>query len=600
MHKALFAAIIAFGGLQGLPGQGVLGGRVLREGTSSPIASAQVSLTRFSPELPLTNATRNAVGNVAFSLQNPRTQNPNFLKGLVSTTALQLGVSEELFKPVYTASMMTDDSGTFRFTELVPGRYVLTIAREDYFGDDAETGNTTIVRIITIESGVQPAALDLRLVKGGSISGRIRNPLGQPGTNLIVNGYRPFYVDGVLSWASVSGIVTDERGEFRLSPLLPGPYLVAVGPPPRTSNPNLKWEDSWARTFYPGRDHPLAAVPVTLDFGQETGAINIDILKVDPVRTFTISGIAINPLPFLTPNSTTGVVDRSVGSFYLIPREPLVIFEYLTPIPIDNSIHAGSRPNGEFEIRDVKPGAYDLYAASSDSTGRLFVGHTSVEVLDGDVARLSIAISPGGTLETRVIIEDSPDPPIRLDSLQLEITNTGTTPVSIPTGQTLDAAGRLVIQNFPESHYRLSLRGLPTNAYISDIQQSGRSVYDEGIVTGPQLASVRISVKTDSAFLTGSVERSGKGVPKATVVLVPPATRRKNPQLFRTATTNEEGEFSVRGLMPGIYTILAFRSLPPGEPWLNETFLAPFLQRGKELGINARSNVPVRLELITN
>jgi hypothetical protein len=353
---------------------------------------------------------------------------------------------------------------------------------------------------------------------------------------------------------------------------------------------------------FPGSDYPLATVPVTVDFGQEARAINIDIVKVDPIRTYTISGIAINPLSSLRPNSTTGIVDRSVENFYLRPRETSLIFEYsiASMIPIRNAIPAGSRPNGEFEIRNVKPGSYDLYAAHMDSTGSLFVGRTPVDVRDGDVARLSIAISPGGTLETQVVIEDSADPPIRLDSLQLEISKTGTTPVSIPSGQKFDGAGRVVLQNFPESHYRFSLRGLPTNAYIADIQQSGRSIYDEGIVVGPQLQSVRISVKTDTGAVTGSVERSGKRVPKATVVLVPPATRRKNPQLFRTTTTNEEGEFSVRGVMPGIYTILAFRSLPPGEPWLNEPFLAPFLQRAQELRIDARSTVPVRLELIAN
>jgi hypothetical protein len=157
-----------------------------------------------------------------------------------------------------------------------------------------------------------------------------------------------------------------------------------------------------------------------------------------------------------------------------------------------------------------------------------------------------------------------------------------------------------VFLNFPEAHYRFSLEGLPTDAYIADIQQSGRSVYDEGIVVRPQLEPVRISVKTDSGAVTGSVEKSGKGVPKATVILVPPATRRKNPQLFRTVTTGEEGRFSVRGVMPGVYRILALRSLPPGEPWLNEAFLAPFLQRAQELRIDARSTVPVRLELIAN
>jgi hypothetical protein len=184
MHKGLLAAIIAFGSLQGLPGQTVLAGRVLREGTSSPIASAQVSLTRFSLDLPLTEATRNSVGNVAFSLQNSRTQNPNFLKGLLTGAAIALGVSEELLKPVYTASTVTDDSGSFKFAELEPGRYVLAIGREGYFADKGEAGDTTLVRIITIEPGTQPSALDVLMVEGGSISGRIRNPLGQPGTTL--------------------------------------------------------------------------------------------------------------------------------------------------------------------------------------------------------------------------------------------------------------------------------------------------------------------------------------------------------------------------------------------------------------------------------
>src|SRR5262245_1066899 len=93
MHKALLAAIIALGGLQSLPGQTILAGRVLHEGTSSPIASAHVSLTRFPPDLPLTDATRDAVGNVAASLQSPRLSSPDFLRGVVTGTAIGLGVS---------------------------------------------------------------------------------------------------------------------------------------------------------------------------------------------------------------------------------------------------------------------------------------------------------------------------------------------------------------------------------------------------------------------------------------------------------------------------------------------------------------------------
>jgi hypothetical protein len=459
-----------------------------------------------------------------------------------------------------------------------------------------------VARIITIEPGVRPPALDLFMVEGGMISGRIRDPGGNPAAKIIVGAYQPSYRDGVLSWESAGvGALTDDRGEYRLHPLRAGQYLVDVGPPPGASN--LKWEDSWARTLYPGTEDALTALPVTIKLGEEARAINIDILKTEPERTYRVSGTAINPLPSLRPNPATGAVDRSIGSFYLVSRERSLLDPDRFPTAISNAIPAGSRPNGEFEIRNVKPGAYDLYATYLDPTvGRYFISRTPVDVLDQDVKGLSIALSLGGTLETQVTTEGGAVPPLRLDSLELEFDTADTTPrtffAGLDSGQKLDAEGRITIRNFPEARYRFSLKGLPVDAYIADIRHGGRSVYDEGVVVGQQLETVQISVRTDSGAVTGSVERSGKGIQKATVILVPPATRRKNPQLFRTETTNEKGEFSVRGILPGVYKILALRSLPPGEPWLNETFLAPFLQSAQELRIEARSTVPVRLELI--
>jgi protocatechuate 3,4-dioxygenase beta subunit len=601
MHRALLAAIIALGGLQGLADRAVLAGRVLREGTLSPIESAQISLTRLHPGLPQTDAALDVAQNVAYLLQNPESSSPAYTDGFLFGASQRAGVSAELLKPLSVASAVTDESGSFRFGDLPPGRYALAVRRDGYFTPDGGARNTTMVgRIITIEPGTRPAALDVFMVEGGVISGRVRDPLGRPGNNITVTAYQPGYPDGVISWTSVMGKVTDDRGEYRLYPLRPGQYLVAAVPPPPEVNPES--QDSWARTFYPGSDYPLAAVPVTIKDGQEAHAINIDILKIAPIRTYSISGTAINPRPSLGPNPATGTVDRSFANFYLVSRAPSLLDSVSFPTQTPNAIPAGSRPNGEFEIRNVKPGAYDLYAAYLDRTvGRYFISRTPVEVLDKNVTGLSIAISPGGTLETQVVIEGNTAPPIRLDSLQLDFRTIDTTPrmiAGLNSGQAFDAAGKVVLQNFPEARYRFALRGLPTDAYIADIQQSGRSVYDEGVVVGQQLESVRISIRTDSGTVTGSVGRSGKGVTKATVILVPPAARRKNPQLFRTATTGEEGGFTMRGVIPGVYTILALQSHPSGEPWLNEAFLAPFLQRGQEVRIDARSTVPVRLELI--
>jgi hypothetical protein len=607
MEKAVLAVILALGGLQVLTGQTVLMGRVLREGTLAPIARAQISLTRLHPDLPLTEAAQDAAKRVAYFLQEPQSSSPAFLEGYIAGTGVSAGVPVELLKPLSTASTVTDESGSFTFKDLPAGRYALAVRRDGYFTADessnpGESRNPTMVgRIITIESGKRPPALDLFMIEGGVISGRIRDPLGQPATNVTVAAYQPSYWNGVLSWQSAMEKRTDDRGDYSLYPLRQGQYLVAAVP---ATEPNPQSQDSWARTFYPGSDYPLAAVPVTIRYGQDARAINIDILKIERARTYRLSGTAINPLPSLPPNPATGVVDRSLGSFYLVSRERPLLDWTAFPKEIPNAIPASSRPNGEFEIRDVKPGAYDLYATFLDRTiGRYLISRTPIDVLDQDVTGLAIAISPGGTLETQVVVDDGAVPSIRLDSLELDFRTTDTTPGAanlFNSGQKLDAAGRVVLRNLPEARYRFELRGLPAHAYIADIQQSGRSVYDEDVVVGQRLESVRISVRTDSGTVAGSVEGSGKGVPRATVILVPPATRRKNPQLFRTATTNEEGGFSMGGVMPGVYKILALRSLPPGEPWLNETFLAPFLQRAQELRIEARSTVPVRVELIAD
>jgi hypothetical protein len=356
-------------------------------------------------------------------------------------------------------------------------------------------------------------------------------------------------------------------------------------------------------TFYPGADYAPAAVGLTVKDGEEVRSIDFDIRTSD-ARTYRISGTAINPLPSVRPNPTTGIVDRSLSGFFLMPREPSPLESNAFPTQTPNAIPAGSRPNGEFEIRNVKPGVYDLYTSYLDQTiGRYFTSRTPIDVREEDVTGLSIAIAPGGTLDAQVVVEGGADPPVKVDSLRLEFRTIDTTPrlfAAFNSGRSLDATGRVVLNNMAEARYRFTLRGLPADAYVADIRQSGRSVYDEGVVIGQQPEPVRIIVRTDGGTSAGSVERSGKGVANATVVLVPPVDRRKNPHLFRSATTGEDGGFSIRGVMPGVYTILAFQSPPAGEPWLDSDFLARYFQRVRSIRIDARTVSPIRYELITD
>src|SRR4029450_27870 len=133
MRTVLLAAVLALGGQQSPADTSVLSGRVLRVGTSSPVAKPQVSLIRLHSDLPQTDAALEAAQNVASVLLRPEASTPAFVEGFLFSTASRAGVSAEILRPLSTALAETDDSGSFTFRTLLPGRYTLAVQREGYF-----------------------------------------------------------------------------------------------------------------------------------------------------------------------------------------------------------------------------------------------------------------------------------------------------------------------------------------------------------------------------------------------------------------------------------------------------------------------------------
>ena len=77
---------------------------------------------------------------------------------------------------------------------------------------------------------------------------------------------------------------------------------------------------------------------------------------------------------------------------------------------------------------------------------------------------------------------------------------------------------------------------------------------------------------------------------------MPAPDRRQNPTAFRTAISDAAGLFSVRGLLPGEYTILAWDDVEP-DVYQNPEFLKDFEYLGARATVNrgSRSVVDVRL-----
>src|SRR5262245_2799814 len=261
--------------------------------------------------------------------------------------------------PVPQLTGRTDTSGHFVFENLAPGRYRVSAQRDGYFGPPP-LGNSigappTVGTNLTIDSSQdKPAEAHLTLVQGSTLSGRVRSPEGQPLSAVQVYAYQIVYPNGHVRLNSVNSKTTDDRGEYRLFWLPPGEYVIGatlsrfnIAPGP---------QDSYARTFYPGTIDGNAATHVKVTEGSDVAGIDIDMQAGAGSK---ISGRIVTSL--VGPNGQPVPVN-----LFVVPQNGGALFDPATLIYQNQS---RNRTNGEFELRGLFPGSYDLIATMTGANG---------------------------------------------------------------------------------------------------------------------------------------------------------------------------------------------------------------------------------------
>jgi hypothetical protein len=146
---------------------------------------------------------------------------------------------------------------------------------------------------------------------------------------------------------------------------------------------------------------------------------------------------------------------------------------------------------------------------------------------------------------------------------------------------TYEPSGAFLFKNVVEGTYTLRVSPLPANGYVADVRAGGKSVFDSGIDINSQTGDVQVLVNTNGARVQGVVrDATGKPAASARVALVPPVPRRQNSQLYKSAVSDTNGNFSMGGVAPGEYKLFAWDSVPDGA-WLNSNFLEPYEGRGQ-------------------
>lgn len=148
----------------------------------------------------------------------------------------------------------TDNEGAFAFEDLPPGDYRLTGEKSGFlrtpYGARTPSSRGSL---ITITPGAEPKEALLKLIPAAVVAGRILDEDGEPLEGAIASVLLKTEASGAIRWERrTQAAPTNDRGEFRISGIPPGPVRLAIqynrpGPP----SPGRASNFSYPTTYFP-------------------------------------------------------------------------------------------------------------------------------------------------------------------------------------------------------------------------------------------------------------------------------------------------------------------------------------------------------------
>jgi hypothetical protein len=510
-------------------------------------------------------------------------------------------------------SAATDAQGNFTFDKLPAGRYNLSASRQRYlsssYGQKKPERSGTAIQLADAE---QLKNLTIRLFPTAVITGTVFGDDGEPMMNARVTALRYSMRSGFKRLEQRGSAQTDDRGVYRLHGLTPGEYVISSV---SNSNESMQLEmmvemerlamaganvTSWnsqegvmtlgngarieqpspvtfAPTYYPGTTLPGGAQSVTVASGEERGAIDFALQKV---QTATVSGtvvVASGALPSNINISVQPVDEAAMGSGFPSARV---------------------QPDGRFSLRAIPPGAYIITARAQTAVrvdmpmpaaaagaaaeqARAAVAQTLQQVHTGRIAvsvdgqpinNLILTLDGGRSVSGRVTFSGGTPPDltrgqVRASLRAIQTATGGQTQVPAPIVVGQD--GSFKITGVVPGRYALSVSGAQGFSLKSAIvggrdSQDFPFDVDDQDITG---AAVTMAYQQARTELNGTLmDQTSKPAVDYTIVVFTSDQRFWTPQSRRIVTTRPgtDGKYTVAGLPPGDYQIAAVNDLEPG------------------------------------
>jgi hypothetical protein len=498
--------------------------------------------------------------------------------------------------------LLTDDSGTFEFTELPAGRYTVTASKSGFvslsFGQRRPLQAGTPLQL---GDGQQLKNVDFQLPRGSVIGGHVMDEDGEPMAGVMVRVMRYQYLQGDRRLTPAGTAQTDDKGAFRVWGLMPGDYYVnaiarvnlpAFGggrgaPGGRGGGPfgggpgggfavqagaiaalgggnlagliggNESDSVNYAPTYYPGVSSINDARPITVGLSQELLDVNFGMQLVPMSR---LSGRVTNPDGSPVTSGTVNLMlDASAAR--------------------GNQLGAnfGGRINwdGVFAINSVPPGRYTLRARGDDSDAPQYAAIPVT--VNGDIADLAVVLTPGATLSGTVMFPSAATAPP--DVTQFRVTAPSTEPgfVGPQPNARLDNTGKFTLAGVPAGPHLIRSAGSARGWSIKSVTVGGRDVTDSPIElrSGENVSNI-VVVYTDKVNEISGTVTNDQGTPASEYTVLAFSTDASlwRPQSRQIATTrpDQTGHYRIRTLPPGEYYVVTVDPAEQGE-WFEPAYL---------------------------
>jgi hypothetical protein len=143
----------------------------------------------------------------------------------------------------------------------------------------------------------------------------------------------------------------------------------------------------------------------------------------------------------------------------------------------------------------------------------------------------------------------------------------------------------------------------PEGYYVASILQGSRDALAEGFLVAGEDTNLDVRVRKGVGVVTGTVAGTdGKPADRATIVLIPEgqlARRADKDNTHRMATTNLNGTFEVRNIIPGRYRVYAMPQMEEGA-YLDADVFKPYEDESTPVEISKDARVSLQLRQISS